>query len=45
MKSLARKPCRRECGGAGRDSLPARDTFNLKRVPAKRDVSWGVASA
>ena len=45
MKSPAREACRRECGGAERDSLPARDTFNQKGVPAKRDVSWGVAAS
>ena len=46
MKALlltpARRARRRGSGGAGRNSLPARENKNMG-VPAKRNALWGVS--
>ncbi len=39
----AREACRRVCGGAGRDSFPARERMKEKGVPAEPQALWGVS--
>ena len=39
----AREACRRLCGGAGRNSLPAREKRKGNGVPAERNASWGAS--
>ena len=39
----AREACRRLCGGAGRNSLPAREKWNGNGGPAERNASWGAS--
>ena len=39
----AREACRRLCGGAGRNSLPAREKWKGNGVPAERNASWGAS--
>lgn len=41
--TAAREACRRLCGGAGRNSLPAREKWKGNGGPAERNASWGVS--
>lgn len=39
----AREACRRGCGGAGRDSVPAHDTFN--QIGGPREMKYFVGDS